>query len=99
MALTFKSLDAASADTVGDIFSFNQPRSNIALQIIATGNPTTCNGRLEGSIDGTNFGILTTYSLPFEGGFVASTGKPVIAVRATVGTLSSGTVTAWIAVD
>ena len=99
MALTFKSLDAASSDTVGDVFSFNQPRSTISVQVINTGNPSQAQYALQGSIDGINFHNLLGFNAPFEGGIFSSTGKPVVAVRVNVGTLSSGTVTAWIAVD
>ena len=110
MALTFKSIDAATAaDTfvdnvqvglVGGIFSFNQPRSNISFQFITTGNPATVSGTIQGSIDGINFTHLSAFSTPYDGGFLFSTGKPLIAVRPFLGAISNNaTVTVWIAVD
>ena len=99
MALSGKSLDAATTTGPGSVISFDEPKSSISLQVTTTGNPTYT-VVVEVSLDGFHF---------FSGGGRTSDGitpmglgapTPVVAARANLTSLSGGTsptVTAFVA--
>ncbi len=89
-----KSLDAVGATGDGTTVTFFSPQSAIAMQVSWTSNPSAVVATLLGSLDGTNFITLATFDTgagDTNGGIKFSTGKPVIAVKAHLTTLTGGT--------
>jgi hypothetical protein len=106
------SLNAAAATGAGDIIDLYVPRSVHTMQVTITGGPTAVIVALEGSLDRTNFRVMTSWDLaaPLVSGDMvtasvfAGTGirayPAVPYVRANLTTLTGGTaptVTALIA--
>jgi hypothetical protein len=64
------------------------------IQVVVTSSPGTCTAKLQGSLDGTNwFDLQTAQSCVTSGSMSAVSNFPVLWVRATLVTFSSGTVT------
>lgn len=98
MALSGKSIDAATAPVVGDAIVFDKPRSPISMQIFATGDPSGGTVFLELSLDGVNF--TRGLSVSFGGQLIGAVDIPAVAARANLISLSGGTspeATVWIA--
>lgn len=86
------SLNAATATGVGTTISFDCPKSNVSMQVVLTGSPTTVSVPLEGTVDGVTFIQLVLFNQGSgNNAIVASSGKPVVAVRANLTVLTGGT--------
>lgn len=98
MSLIGKSLDAASsAPTTGAVLTFDVPKSNVSMQVVTTGSPSSFAVSFKVSLDGANFVEVTQASAD---GILTSVDSPVIAVRADLVSMSGGsapTVTAIMA--
>ena len=97
------SLAAVTATGAGTATYLGSVRANHAIQVTYTSNPTAVAVNLEGSLDGTNWRTLGSWSIAggqASGDIVWITGKAAIWVRANLATLTGGTspaVTATIA--
>jgi hypothetical protein len=106
-SLSGKSLDAATATGAGSALTFHVPQTRFSMHVKATGSPTACVVRLEGSVDGSFFASILEIDLsggglpdPMNTWNVSATVAPFVAVRANLISLSGGsspTVTANIA--
>lgn len=85
-----KILKAVTATGAGSGYPTDRVYADHGWMINVTGSPTGVSVTLEGSLDGTNWVVLdTSTTTTNEIRFV--TGKPVIQVRANLGTLTAGT--------
>lgn len=88
MALTGKSLDAATATGPGAVIAFDVPKVNVSMEVVVTGAPSACTVLFEGSIDGVTFFTLGQTSGSSR---ATSTNIAVVAVRANLDVLTGGT--------
>lgn len=95
-----RSLNAVTATGAGGELDLKVVRGKFGLQVTHTGAPTACVVALQGTIDGTNWFTLGSWSTLTSGDIVFITDKPVLKVRANLTTLTGGaspTVSAWVA--
>ena len=85
-----KILNAATATGAGSGYPTDRIYADHGWMIVVTGAPTAVSVTLQGSLDGINWVTLDTSTITTsEIRFV--TGKPVVQVRANLGTLTAGT--------
>lgn len=98
----FKSLSAVTATGAGAAFALGAAKRTFGLQVTVTGAPTAAVVDLEGSLDGSTWDAIGTWSIgagQASGDIVFVVDRPVLHVRANLTTLTGGTaptVTAYI---
>lgn len=99
----FTSLNAVTATGAGSAVQLGSVRANHAIQVVYTSNPTALVVNLEGSLDGTHWVTLGSWSIvggQASGDIVWITGKAAAWTRANWASVTGGTspaVTATIA--
>jgi hypothetical protein len=89
MALSGLSLNAAAAVGPGEVITFDQPVTRLAMQVLSTGSPTSYFTELQISLDGINF---VNWAGNSNDGLVQATPvPPCIAARANLTILVGGT--------
>ncbi len=84
-------LNQVTVTGAGNSVDLMHTYKDYSWQIELTGSPTSIEVRLEGSIDGTNWGILDLITDPSAAGLRHVVNKPIQYIRANVVTLSGGT--------
>jgi hypothetical protein len=93
-------LQAVTAIGAGAAVILDPPRRSFGLQVTHTGGPTVVVVSLDGSIDGTNWFSLGSWSTLTFGDIVFIVDKVVTQIRGNLTVLTGGTsptVTAWVA--
>ncbi len=90
MALSLVSLDAVTTTGPGAAIAFHEPKSNLSMQVIMTGEPSSYVVYLEASLDGVNFVKLTAVS-PTNSQLINFASCPALYLRANLAVLSGGT--------
>lgn len=96
-----KSLDAVTANANGSAIDLEVAARTHGMQVVLTGGPTGGTVTLQGTLDGTNWFALATFTIGTDasGDIKFAVDTPVQQVRAVLAGLAGGispTVTAWI---
>jgi hypothetical protein len=87
-------LNGVTATGDGPLIDLLVPHRTHAIQITATGAPTTVTGTLKGSLDRVNFFTIATWDTGAGqtlGDIIFAVDKPVTCLKVNLGTLTGGT--------
>lgn len=90
----FPSLNGATATGAGDVKQFPMPVNVISCQVSYDGGPSAVKVTLEGTIDGTNWFVLSTFDTGASGtsgNIITSSTIVINTARANLQTLTGGT--------
>ena len=89
-------LAAATSTGVGAVKNFTRLIDKHVIHVVTTGDPTAVTIILEGSLDGTNFDVISTHAftaadITNDGAIFFDVDKPCLHVRLNLTVLANGT--------